>query len=192
MFLLFYSDDHIACFVIRLLVCLALKSLLVVVGYSLVEVYFQGLFLANDLLGAALLALLPVGDDSALTLTFVTVACGLCLHAWPELDHPRDLPLTLALGACRGAFTPFAVAVTTEFVPLNAQLLCFSCLNLFQGNLHFLPVVLGLLLLVTCLSPRSPIEQIEDIPHASTATASMSTHYCFFSPHILEFAFFGV
>jgi len=130
--LLLDGDHYVSCFVVWLVVGLPLEGLLVVVGHSLVKVDFQGLLLTHDLLRVALLALFPVGDDGALTLALVAMAGGLCLHSRTKLHHAGHLAVALALRTGSCALSALSVAVATQLVTLNAQLLGFACKYLLQ------------------------------------------------------------
>lgn len=191
MFFLFNSDDDVSWVTVRLLVRLAFKYVLLAVRNTSVQADFNTFLFAQNLLEFAFLATLAFGHNGAFSPALVTVGGGLGYHAWAELNNASNHSAAFAVVTLGSSLSAGAFAVRTDFEAFNSKFLGLACEDFFEGHLHFVVVVLGLLFAVVLTLAAASHEHAHEVVHASTA-ASVATHDGFFSTHVLELALLGV
>ena len=88
------DEDEVAGQCVGNLISLAAESDGMAVEGSLLNRYFNGLFLVDYLLSLAGLALSALGDDLSLSSAGITSLLDLLVHAWPHLVHLNQTFIT--------------------------------------------------------------------------------------------------
>jgi len=172
--LLLHDDDYITSFDAWVFVSLAVESVLLAIGCTLINLSIEYLLLLAHLFAIASLALVLLIDYLALTSASITRPSRLSVHSRSQLLHLCHLAATFALSTLLDStfFTTQSLTSSTDPLTVDSNLGRLAHIDLFKGN--FQRVLHGLHFLgTTFLSATATTKHLtQDVIHASTATTS--------------------
>jgi len=146
---------NIACLLTRELVRLSMERVLTVVWGAFVDLNIKNLFLLNNFLAIAVLALILLINHLALTLAIIARALALSVHAWAKLLHSHYLPTPTTSTANLNCafFSAFTSTGLADPLSVDCNLCFLTHVYFFECHLQW---VCHWLALLRSLLPRPP------------------------------------
>jgi len=135
--LLLHNNDNITSLSAGVLISLTVEMVSLAVGCTFVDISIDDLLLLLDFLAIAILALVLLVDDFALSTAIVTRLSRLGVVAWSKLLHLSDHAATLtAFTLCDSTvFTALTITLVADALAINSNLGFLAVVYVFERDL---------------------------------------------------------